>query len=769
MVHARSTVGSRRRSPPRGPRLRTLLSALVLLPLTLLLAQPAQARRARPNKPAGWTELREAARAFRVGDLPRAKAGLGSLLPRLRGQSDALLAARFVAARVYAGLGDGNAAREALAQTTKLRALVPQAWAFAEIEVLTAEGKHAQAHEALGKLRDRWPKFRWAQADLTWSRLYERLGPPARSASAALELYEKSHLHLPQDELLARAARGYEAAGEAKRAQGAWRKLLLRHPESALVDEAVRRIPLESLSLAERLDRAELLFKRRDYERCRTESLFLWEKQHRRDIVGYLLGKIGSERLRDDYEGAARYFEAALDPGAPYAMFALASYGIVLGKLGRVKEAVEAFDRWLARYRKSAGIKRVNETMYDRCRAIHVGGDSLRAAREYQAFLESNRSGFDWGKYWWFVAFWHYQGGKYEEAIDQMARLRGSSNPLVGGKARYWTGKAQDKLGKTAEAKATMLKLVADMPLNYYSGLAENWLVDHGFGKALPKRPDLSKVRWRVPDAFAGLPKTGAVQELRIIAHLGEFDTLREALADRQAALRRQLGAKRLDQLESDLSDALEDFARDRGRAYGRWRKDLRKWPTTRTVDHWRAIYPRAYATHVKWAADRFGAPEWMVYAHMLQESRYKPWMISGAPAYGLLELLDRTARRLAAEQKEDYQLWMLMVPGHNVRWGTQYLGALVAKFKGQIPFAIASYNGGPMLLEFHMQESKGKDFDVMIDDMGPHECRNYVRMVIGHFLRYIAIYETPKRAEALRAKLLPRTWEASWNKHPDY
>jgi hypothetical protein len=58
---------------------------------------------------------------------------------------------------------------------------------------------------------------------------------------------------------------------------------------------------------------------------------------------------------------------------------------------------------------------------------------------------------------------------------------------------------------------------------------------------------------------------------------------------------------------------------------------------------------------------------------------------------------------------------------------------------------------------------------DEMIDDLGPHESRNYVRMVAGHFLRYLAIYETPKRAAELRAELLPADWKAAWLPYPDY
>ena len=714
-----------------------------------------------------WTHLHPLVQRYRVGELDGLDGELGHL--DAAGNKDAQAVIAFLQARIRAAKGDGDGAQKAWKAAKAVRAVSAAAYDWAGIEVLRAAGKNVEALDKLKDFRENHAQFRWAAADLLYTRLYELVGPPAAAAEVALQFYDKSQLHLPRDELLARAARLTQLESPQK-AKAMWKRLIMQHPESEFVVEAAGFVDPAALTDAEQYDRMERLFARRSYERCREVALGLWKKGYRLSEVGYYLGKIGSERLRDDYPGAAMYLEAAKEEKAPMAMQALNSYSLVLAKLDRTDEAVAQFDEWIKRY-PDATLDRRTEVHYDRARALHVSGKSVEAAESLRDYLESHRNISDYGKYSWFVGFWYLRGGEYDKGITALKPLLGNSNPLVGGKARYWTAKALDKQGKRAEAVEVLAALVKHMPLNYYSALAEDLLTEWGEKHHVPHRPDLSKVPFRDHDAFADMPGTPEVEKLRMAVFLGEPDTANDVFADVRRAIARKVGAARFARFEEELSDALERFAARREAAWQKHSGVLASEPTVATVGYWRAIYPRAYWTHVVAASKRFGAPEWMIYAHMLQESRYKPWLISGAPAFGLLELLDRTAQRLAREQREDYALWQLMVPGYNVHWGAQYLGALYKKFHQQLPFAIASYNGGPMLLTYHMKVSADRKlaFDEMIDDLGPHESRNYVRMVIGHFLRYLAIYETPKRAAELRAQLLPREWRAEWLAEPDY
>jgi soluble lytic murein transglycosylase-like protein len=728
-------------------------------------APPAAAPKA--ASPGSWSELHVGVQRFRVGQLERAAQ---ALLP-LAGASQEEIAASaaLVMGRIAARQGDGAEALRWVNLARPMAKWLPASWRWAHIEAQRAAGKSAEALQELRDMRQDHPEFRWAAADLWYSRLYEQVGPAQQAADAALQLYEKSALHLPRDELLARAARTTETFARDKAAL-LWRRLLVKHPESPLVAEAVERVDPAVFTQDEQFERMVLLFQRRAYERCRSIGLSLWVKGFRRAEVGFYLGKIGSERLRDDYPGAAKYLAEAIADGEPLAQQALLSYALVLAKLGRHADSVARYDEWLQKNPGVPNDRRI-DAHYDRGRVLHAAGRSLQAADDLTAALDENERNVDSPKYRWFTAFWAYLGGKPELAVERLKPMLANSNPLVGGKAMYWTARALDKLERRAEAAEMLQKVLVRHPLTWYSGLAEQRLSEWGMASKLPPTGDFSKIIEKSADPFDGLSVTDESRVLRLACSIGEPDACQNAFDEHEKALRKQLGPEDFERLRGELADPLERYSDAREAALKRDGQVLNKLPTRETLAAWRAIYPRAFATHVEASSRRNGAPEWMIYAHMLQESRYKPWLISGAPAYGLLELLDRTAARLAQESGDDYQLWMLMQPAWNVRWGGQYLGALYRKFHRQLPFAVASYNGGPMLMEGHVraQARMGRPYDEMIEDLGPHESRNYVRMVSGWMLRYLAIYEEPRKAAELKSRLLPLVWTADFLPDPDY
>ena len=721
----------------------------------LLLARPAAA--------GPWERLRDAATRVRLGQAE----GLDDELGRLRAADVETVraAASLLQARRRLESGDLEGAAEALAGADLVRRTVEPAWRWVEVDLLEARGEHRLAFARLEALRRGWPRYRRHRAEHRRARLAADALPPAEAAALQLELVGTSPLHLPDDELLARAAR-LLSGSDPERAAALWRRVWVEHPESPLAGEAAPHAGPPSDEVA--LERARRLFQRRSYERCREVAIPLWEKGYERERVGFWLGKIASERLRDDHEAAARYLAVAAAPGAPFAKGAQSSYAIVLGKLGRTEEALSAFDLWLERYPR-ASPRDLAEVHYDRGRALRTGGRPLQASRELGRFLARHRRGFDRSRYQWFVAFWAWLGGDPRRALEAARPLLGSKGRLVGDKARYWRARWLDALGRRREAVTELAGLVRATPLTYYSGLAGRLLFRWGQAARLPPRPTWPLPREEIADPFAGLSADPGLASLRLAVHLADPDAAREVLREVRPRLRKRLGRSRYARLRAGLSGPLERHSGPRRAALALSRGALRRAPARETLNLWRAAYPRAFPGLVVASTARAGVPEWLVYAHMLQESGFRPWVVSPAPAYGLMELLDRTALRLAAEAGDPYQRWMLMVPRPNVRWGAQYLGALVRKFHGQLPFAVAAYNGGPLLLARHLRASRGLAFDELIEDIGPHQCRDYARLVIGHLLRYLALYESPERAEELTARLLPDEWVADMLPDPAY
>jgi soluble lytic murein transglycosylase len=90
-------------------------------------------------------------------------------------------------------------------------------------------------------------------------------------------------------------------------------------------------------------------------------------------------------------------------------------------------------------------------------------------------------------------------------------------------------------------------------------------------------------------------------------------------------------------------------------------------------------------------------------------------------------------AKELGTEHQEDW----LTRPSHNVTLGAHYLTQLLARFKGQVPLAVAAYNAGPEAVEKWSARAKGLDVDMFVETIPYLETRGYVVHVMGNLARY--------------------------------
>jgi soluble lytic murein transglycosylase-like protein len=86
-------------------------------------------------------------------------------------------------------------------------------------------------------------------------------------------------------------------------------------------------------------------------------------------------------------------------------------------------------------------------------------------------------------------------------------------------------------------------------------------------------------------------------------------------------------------------------------------------------------------------AAARHSVSHSLVEAVAWQESRFHQNAISPKGALGVMQLMPGTARRLGVDAMD--------LKG-NIEGGVTYLGQMLARFRGDLPSALAAYNAGP-------------------------------------------------------------------------
>ena len=167
----------------------------------------------------------------------------------------------------------------------------------------------------------------------------------------------------------------------------------------------------------------------------------------------------------------------------------------------------------------------------------------------------------------------------------------------------------------------------------------------------------------------------------------------------------------------------------------------------------------------------RFPAPNWtpdggwrvdkaLVFAHTLQESRFRTDVVSPAGAFGLMQVMPRAATDIARKQGRSFDRSALARPGTNFEVGQSYLEQLRDQHctEGLLPKVIAAYNAGPGPVEaWNVVARDGGDPLLYIESIPYWETRGYVTTVLRNYWMYEA--QTGKPASVSRAALSQGLW----------
>ncbi|MFH1143082.1 MAG: lytic transglycosylase domain-containing protein [Candidatus Eisenbacteria bacterium] len=149
------------------------------------------------------------------------------------------------------------------------------------------------------------------------------------------------------------------------------------------------------------------------------------------------------------------------------------------------------------------------------------------------------------------------------------------------------------------------------------------------------------------------------------------------------------------------------------------------------------ARYPVGYGPEILAAAERFHLSPALILAVIRQESLFESTVTSSAGARGLMQLMPETARRLA--DSLGWTGYDLTRAQDNILLGCCHLEELLSATGGELPVALAAYNGG--LAAARRWRGRARNLDEFVEMIGYNETRRFVKSVLMHYGFFLEVY----------------------------
>lgn len=160
---------------------------------------------------------------------------------------------------------------------------------------------------------------------------------------------------------------------------------------------------------------------------------------------------------------------------------------------------------------------------------------------------------------------------------------------------------------------------------------------------------------------------------------------------------------------------------------------------------YWEALFPKAYWSDLKRNAAANGLDPYLIASLIRQESEFNPNAVSRANAVGLMQLLPKTGRVVAKQERvKRYNSSQLFTPAMNMQLGTRYFRGMVDKFGGSFEYALAAYNAGSDRVEEWLGQGKYRDPQEFVESIPFTETREYVQAILRNASVYKQLYGTP-------------------------
>jgi soluble lytic murein transglycosylase len=307
--------------------------------------------------------------------------------------------------------------------------------------------------------------------------------------------------------------------------------------------------------------------------------------------------------------------------------------------------------------------------------------------------------------------------------------------------AVYWLGRLSEEAGNAALARTYYAKLLERFPQNYFAVAAAKRLRALGPGAAADA--DVLAAIPPVPPAQPlgdTIPAAAATRQMRA-------DALRSISFDASAELELRAAFAATGEPRLLLEAAQEAVNAGRmGSAIATVRQiyPQLEWRPFAQVPRevWLTAYAMPYESFIVARSTTAGVDPMLTAGLIRQESAYDPEARSHANAFGLMQLLPKTAQRFAKQAKVRYSTPMLFQPDYNIHIGTIYFAGLQRSF-GSVESALAAYNAGEDRVAFWTTGQSYREPAEFVDSIPFTETREYVEIVTRNADIYRKLYGT--------------------------
>jgi soluble lytic murein transglycosylase len=560
--------------------------------------------------------------------------------------------------------------------------------------------------------------------------------------AAALAQYEAlaANKSIAPEDILSRLARAALAAGNRSRAAEAYVKIYYEFPlsDAAAAAEAAM-ASLQDLIVRKDykadLGRALILFGAKRYADARTLLLDIQKQASGddREIIDLRIAE--SEYFLKRYAYARDGVRPYLDQASRKAE-AKFFYLSALRGLGDDDEANRLTTELAAEFPDSSWSSEALNNLGTHY--IVTNQDDL-AAQTFKDLFAKFPAGPHAERAAWKYGWWAYTTRNYAETARVFENAAGAF-PRSDYRPSwlYWSARAREKLGQRQLAEARMRLVHADYLHSYYGRLAAARLAPARAGN--PPVDGGSVVAASLESAPSSTaiapPPTAAL--IRNLLAAGLYDDAMNELRYAQKAWATSPAIEAtiawIYHQKGDLRRAITLMRR----AYPQF---LSSGGDAVPAEILQVIFPLTYWDAIKRQAAIYELDPYVIAALIAQESTFDPNARSVANAWGLMQIVPRTGRRLAtAVGIRRFSTSMLTNGETNIRLGTLYFKRLVTQFGGT-HYALASYNAGENRVVRWKAERPGMDEDEFIDDIPFPETQNYVKRILGTAEDYRRLY----------------------------